>query len=301
MKVGCAIWCFNPTGYKAPYDNALLEVVNAGFKGIEIIAGQKEELDEYFTNTRIDDWKKVLDKNSVEVSEFVVFQDLIRGLSSFNKDEKNKALECIEKGAKIAQRFGTKNVCIVSNYVEGLTPLTRVASQAIYTNVNGLQSPFNPKLYIGLPKGDFWDAAWENYVASIKKCCQIVGAYGLNLAIEGHPNAIISNADASLRLFEHVKEPNIGENFDTTWHMVSREYVPMVIRKLKNRLLHLHVRDCDGLLSYGIPAGLGIIDWEEVIESLKIINYNGFLSIEFGGEKYIKQSKKYLEDIIAEH
>jgi sugar phosphate isomerase/epimerase len=79
----------------------------------------------------------------------------------------------------------------------------------------------------------------------------------------------------------------------------------MSIHKLGQKVLHLHARDTDGLLNYSLPPGLGIIDWDAVVDALHAVGYDGFLSCEIGRYKdpgrWLRQARQYLECVLAEH
>ena len=126
----------------------------------------------------------------------------------------------------------------------------------------------------------------------------------MSLGIEAHSYTIISSTDSYLRLFDQVGLPNVGANMDVRWPFLQREYVPLSIHKLGGRLLHTHVRDGDGLYNYNMPVGMGIIDWRAVVEALKDIAYDGFLSLELSNYQdpiqYLEFSRDYLQSVLAE-
>lgn len=70
------------------------------------------------------------------------------------------------------------------------------------------------------------------------------------------------------------------------------------------RILHSHLRDGDGLLTYALPPGRGIIDWNGFVRALKETGYRGFLSIEIAGyaapEKHLRDAKRFLEGVLKE-
>jgi len=142
-------------------------------------------------------------------------------------------------------------------------------------------------------------------VESIGMCADIVSNNGIRLAIEGHTHVIVAHTDSVLRLIDEVKSNSLGMNFDTGWQFIQREYVPISIHKLGKRLFHVHIRDGDGSLYYGLPPGQGIIDWDEVVEALRHIGYNGVLSLElnfpYQNERWLSEGKEYLEKILSKH
>jgi sugar phosphate isomerase/epimerase len=55
-------------------------------------------------------------------------------------------------------------------------------------------------------------------------------------------------------------------------------------------------------LSYGLPPGSGILDWEEIIKALRSVGYVGFLSFEMtryeDPAKYAKVGLDYLQKLL---
>ena len=165
-------------------------------------------------------------------------------------------------------------------------------------------SEFEPKLVMRYPDFD-WDKLWENYVDSVRTACQIAGRYGLKFALEGHPHVIVSHVDSFLRLHKEVGCANLGMNYDTAMQGDQREHQGISIRKLgKDRLFHMHVRDSDSLTCHQLPIGCGVIDWNCVIDELKKMDYDGYLSLEYAKYadpvRWLSFSRDYLMRIIED-
>lgn len=85
---------------------------------------------------------------------------------------------------------------------------------------------------------------------------------------------------------------------------MQREYLPWSVYKLGEKIFHVHIRDADGLAVYQLPVGQGIIDWNELVRSLKKVGFDGYLSLELAGfdnqYKYAKESIDYIRKILIE-
>ena len=83
---------------------------------------------------------------------------------------------------------------------------------------------------------------------------------------------------------------------------MQREYIPLSVLKINDRLFHVHTRDGDGILSYGMTPGYGIIDWDAVIKALKSVGYDGSLSFEMtryeDPVRYVKMGLEYLREAL---
>ena len=301
MKLGCAVGCFTYPHYNAPYENAIKKIGDMGFQGVELIVAQNEDLDDYYTAEKIRTLKNLYSSYGMELTEFVIYANLVTGLMERDKKSKQAAYDTFKRGVDTALALGTDKINIVSNWPNEMkAPIDYLPC---YFHPS-LASPLEPKLKMELPKGYDAVGAWENYMDSLRvltQICQDAGAYFL---LEGHANVEVGTTDAFLRAADGIDSPAFGTNFDTAWQLVQREYLPWSIYKLRDKIKHVHLRDGDGLLCYSLPPGMGIIDWNDVVRALKAVGYQGFLSFELTGykepERYISEAKSYMERILKE-
>jgi sugar phosphate isomerase/epimerase len=125
---------------------------------------------------------------------------------------------------------------------------------------------------------------------------------GIKLAFEMHPGFVVYNTETLLRLRETCGE-NIGANFDPS-HLWWQGMDPVAsLRKLGPAVFHMHAKDCrvdpfnasvNGVLDtkpYGdeihrswifrtVGYGHGEDVWRDIISTLRLIGYDGVLSIE---------------------
>lgn len=307
MRLGCPAWVFSRD---SPYEEAVKSIGALGFKGVELIATRESDLTKYYTPERNRKLTELCESCGLALSEFVLAGPdwwTGRGLSSFDGEEKKRAIQQFKRGVQITKELGTNIICFVSHWPFGIqTPLSYPPSY-IYLTRGSPVSCYSPKLTIKFPKDFNWEKTWNNYVESIGMCADIASDNGILLAVEGHTHVIASTTDAFLRLFDEVESNSLGMNYDTGWQFIQREYVPLSIRKLGKKLLHMHLRDGDGVLNYDLPPGQGIIDWDEVVDALKSIRYDGFLSFElsYQGEdeqmRVLREGKEYIEKILSIH
>ncbi len=303
MKIGCAAWVFTAPRYNPPYEEAIEAIGQIGFESLELILYRKEDLEEYWTPSRIDAIRRQIDSYGLEISEFALYQDAVSHIVSLDRSEREDALETFEKGTMLAKSLGSPLVNMVGQWPIGMeAPIPYVPSY--YHPISRGSARFQPKLKIDLPEGFDWDELWETYVESIRTCTQIAKAHGLRFALEGHAHVMVPHTDSFLRLWDRIEDSALGFNFDTAWQFVQREYLPWSIHKLQDKLLHLHVRDADGLICYGLPVGMGVIDWHSIIAALRDVGYDGALSLELGAyddpHYYAKWSLDYLKRVLAE-
>ena len=303
MKLGCCTWNFTHPHYEAPYDDAVRTIGELGFDGVEMIVFTQADLDDYYTSAKIRELRGLIGSYGMEISEFVIYAYCADGLESSDPVRREQALETFARAAKVARELGSPIINIVSHWVEGLKAPIAYPPSYIHPLVPGVDR-IDATLRMTLPEDIVWQAVWTTYVESQHACTQIAEDNDLAFTVEGHAHVIVSGTDAMLRLFDAIPSPTIGVNFDTAWHLIQREYLPISIGKLGDRIRHVHVRDADGNTDYNLPVGRGITDWHGVVGALQRVGYDGFLSLELGQyaepERYAAESRRHLAGVLSE-
>ena len=93
----------------------------------------------------------------------------------------------------------------------------------------------------------------------------------------------VSTSDGVLKLIEDAGEPNAGCLLDVAHTNATKEHLNLIIPKLKNRLMYVHLADNDGTQPYHLPAGQGTIDFPAVFRSLRSIGYDNYVNVDYGG------------------
>lgn len=294
------------TEFPSPPDDAITIIGELGFEGFEIIAFSREELRETYTPERISRLLAQYESLGLILSEFVIDSGALRGLARFEREHKQDALETFELATSVARDLGAELVNFVPNWPHGMSAPHHYLPLYIHPVVHGAQRTAGPTWRLELAEGFVWQAVWDNYLDSLASCATIASSKGVRLALEGHPLTILSNTDSFLRLFDRFDLPELGVNFDAAMlAAVHREYPPLSIHKLGTKIFHFHARDTDGALNYSLPAGSGILDWPAIIQSLRQVAFDGFVSIELGEncrepETHVRRSRDYLREVLAE-
>lgn len=303
MKIGCHVSALQ-SARKAPYEKGIQNAADLGFDGIELIAMDRSELGEYYTEARCGVLRSLAEKAQLTISQFAVYSTACEGMASLDPAERREGIEIFQRGIDVCERLGCEIINLVAHWPVGLTCPHPYPPSYIHPIGRGMASSPYPKMVMQLPKPFDFDRIWENYVESLSAVVAYAEQRKIKFAIEGHAHVIVSGADAMLRLFDRVTSPAAVVNFDTSWHFIQREYLPMSIHKLGSRIAHVHLRDADGLLYYGAPVGQGVIDMRGVVQALKDIGYDGFLSFEYSGFadflQIAKESQEYMRRIVAE-
>lgn len=303
MKIGAAVGCLTYPHYQPPYENVVRRIGELGFDGVELIAYTAEDLKTYYTRQRINSLKSIMNNEGLELTEFILYAHAVSGLSAEDKRQRAEALAFFQRGLEVAQELGTGIVNTVSNWPDEMhapipyVPLNFHPFQPGYDR-------FEPKHHFDLPPNFDASSQWERYLEALAAAVELCAAQKMRFALEGHANVIAGTTDAMLRAFDRIPSPWFGTNFDVAWQYMQREYPPMSVYKLRERIFHVHLRDTDGMICYSYPIGQGVIDWNLFVRALKEVGYNGVLSLELAGlnrpEKYLKESMEYMRRVLRE-
>jgi sugar phosphate isomerase/epimerase len=275
-RIGCLSWCFHSLSPGADPEPALDIIGELGFEGVELIANAPHDLTEFWTDARIDRLNEKLHKNNLLVSQFVLFQPVVENLSSTDRPARQQALDHFEAGCRIGKKLGAPIINIVAPWARELKGpggyLPRYYEIA--------QPGQGQKYHIDIAKGFDWDRVWDAYVETTKACLSRAKAHGMKFSIEQHTHCLVPDAASFLRLWDRIRDDDLGYNLDAGWTLLQREYPPLAIHKVGRHLMNVHMRDIDGLMRQFPAFGHGVMDIEAIVTALKQVGFNGFASIE---------------------
>jgi len=262
MKFGACVWPFQ---WSPPYEDAIRRIAGLGFRAIELIAWDRQALDEYYTPHRIQSLRRLLADEGLELSEFV---STPRGMSSAEAAARERALEHFKRQVEVGAELGARliNSVAPSPFELAIPPITEKHLAQEW----GLQCD----------SGLDWRRNWDQYVDFVRRACAICEDAGVGYALEPHPYRWMRNAASMMRLIDHVGSPALGMNFDPSHLFPMGEISEMVIYEVGDRIFHTHLSDNDGTSNAHWRPGKGKIDWRGVLRALHAVGYAGVLSIE---------------------
>jgi len=113
------------------------------------------------------------------------------------------------------------------------------------------------------------ETPWVLNLLSVKRLLRFAEEYGVKAMIENVPEPfpyVMKSVEDFERFYEEVDNIR-GEIFS-------------FIRRLGNRIGHVHVSDNDGSADMHLQVGKGTIDWDDVVSALKESSYGGWITIE---------------------
>ena len=137
--------------------------------------------------------------------------------------------------------------------------------------------------------GKYKEDKFKNSSTSIKKISSLLTEQNIKLGIEPlnrYETDFINTVDEGLKLCELIDHPNVGLLLDVYHMNIEEKNICQSIEKAKDKLFHLQVAENDR----GIP-GTGSINWLEIFNTLKKINYNKNVSLEMFIQANVDTSK----------
>ncbi|WP_073345599.1 sugar phosphate isomerase/epimerase family protein [Caldanaerobius fijiensis] len=291
MKISyCWLYAINRYGYPPTIDNAikaLEEMHDMGFKYVEVEGVGNENMREVYENRRL--IKEKCDELGLKIINFC---PILPDIASMNKELRERAFEAYELGVETAKYFQAETV-----QTDSFTPPLKFKGDIPYKEAINYGKVFNVEID---PAYD-WEEHWGIIVESYRKCSDIAEKNGMKFCLEPRVGELISNTDAFLRLYDHVGSKNFGMVLDTGHQHAQKEILPLSVEKAGKKIFYVHVSDNDGRINEHLALGEGTIDWEGVFTALKKHDFNGYVAIDIGGVKDLRESyissKNYLVNL----
>lgn len=250
MKLGFSSNAFS----KINLFDGIEKLSKIGYDGIEIVLDTPHAFLP-LSNEQISKIQKILDKNHLEVTN--LNSNTVLGwnstdvnpfepsLSNSNEKLRNWRISFTKNAIDLASMLNSPSVCITSGIL----------------NSDNVSNELNL----------FKDSLMQLGIYAEQK--------NILLAIEYEPGLLINNSQDVWNLILNDFK-NIGLNLDTCHAAVCRENISEIICKFGKKIYHTHISDCKNNYHYHLIPGLGDIDFQKMFDSLKKVEYNGFLTAE---------------------
>jgi sugar phosphate isomerase/epimerase len=266
------------------------ELEGIGFENIDRVASEKARI------------RAAYREAGVAISSFAV---LLPEVISMDPAVKARALASFRRGAETAAFLGSENLWIDSYFpplelVEGVLPTDELV--------------YGQSFRVRIPEGFSWEAFWDTFLDTVSRCAAIARECGLPLLLEPRVGETVSNTDAMLRLWDTLREENLGFILDVAHQHAQKESIPLAIEKLLDgqgyafllgieklgrHLRYVHVADNDGRANRHFAPGNGTVDWDEVFRVLARRGFDGFFAVDLeklpDPERQFAESKAFLE------
>jgi sugar phosphate isomerase/epimerase len=135
---------------------------------------------------------------------------------------------------------------------------------------------------------------WATAVKHVRALGEYAAGLGLEIALELEPFAlsILNDVASMARFLDDVDRPAVKANLDVS-HLALAQQSATLIEKLRDRVAHVHISDCDGKVHGDLPPGRGVVDFAPYLEAIKRLNIpDATISIEL---EYSPEPAKIVE------
>ena len=199
---------------------------------------------QYLAKTDIKHLHEVLEGNNIRASQICPYFDFVSG-----KEKWEESIRIAEKYIEIAKILKTDLIRVFTGKAG-----SREATQT----------------------------QWKAAISGLKEIGKMGKPFGINYALETHPNSLMDKSGATIRLLEDVGMENLGVNLQVP---LLDEEIMESVEKLGKYVIHLHVHNwkgkrpnfCWGELTF---LDSGDYDFEVFLTVLKRHGFDGYISIE---------------------
>ena len=233
---------FSALAFKEDFEKSIKKVADLGFDGAELAVRNPKDL-------KVENIIKIIKENNLEVPAIGTGQAYgEEGLSFSDPDE------AIRKMA-----------------------VKRINNQIIFA------SHFNAQVIIGLIRGIIKEnvdktEAEEWTVDCLRKCTEFAKEYNVRLTLEPvnrYESNFINSLNEGIEFIKRVGTSNLGLLADTFHMNIEEISIYNSIIQAKDYITHVHFAD-----SNRWAPGCGHLDFTKIVQTLKKINYQGYISAE---------------------
>ena len=111
---------------------------------------------------------------------------------------------------------------------------------------------------------------WAAGVANCKTLGDHAASLGLEIALELEPFhlSLLNDVDSMARFLEDVGHPAVKANLDIS-HLALAKQPAALIERLRGKVAHIHISDCDGKVHGDLPPGRGVVDFPPYLEAIR--------------------------------
>lgn len=113
---------------------------------------------------------------------------------------------------------------------------------------------------------------WETGVRNVQALGEHAARLGLEIALELEPFelSLVNDVASMARFLDDVGHPNVLANLDIS-HLALASQGPETIERLRGRVAHIHISDCDGKVHGDLPPGRGVVDFLPYLQAIKAL------------------------------
>jgi len=137
-------------------------------------------------------------------------------------------------------------------------------------------------------------AAWSSVIDAFSELVECAEREKVTLTVEPVFGMVVHDYYTVKEFLSYFKSEHVAVNLDPSHFVLYGNDPVWAVSRLGRRIRHVHVKDAFGKPgvfgeTFSFPfLGEGLIDWRGFFRELKRAEYNGFLSLEFENDSYLR-------------
>jgi sugar phosphate isomerase/epimerase len=117
---------------------------------------------------------------------------------------------------------------------------------------------------------------WATGVEQVRTLGRYADDLGLEIALELEPFhlSLLNDVASMAQYLDDVALPNVKANLDIS-HLVLANQPAELVERLRGKVAHVHISDCDGRVHGDLPPGRGVVDFPPYLEAIKRLDLDG--------------------------
>jgi D-psicose/D-tagatose/L-ribulose 3-epimerase len=113
---------------------------------------------------------------------------------------------------------------------------------------------------------------WATAVAHVRTLGEYAADLGLEIAMELEPFrlSLLNDVESMVRFLDDVNLPNVQANLDVS-HLVLSNQPASLVERIRGKIAHVHISDCDGKVHGDLPPGRGVVDFPPYLAAVKAL------------------------------
>lgn len=236
-----------------PIDETIRRIAAAGYDSVDVWSGRPHVYRRDFNSLELKQLKQLIKERNLEISSFLpAFHRYPYRLCSPNGTIQQDSILYMKECMDNAVALGSPILLIV--------PGRSIHGQSIAD-------------------------AWNRLLESLNTICQYAQQYEIKLGVEFvniHESDLVNSSKAAMRVIDELQYENLGIVIDTGHVNLGSETFRDAVRTTGDRLIQVHVNDNDGKQQQNLIPGDGNFDFDELVDVLNGIKYDGTITAELG-------------------
>jgi len=241
----------------------------AGFAGLEIALSREGFFSFSSPASDVDAVRKLSETTGVTISGMLAGPMWEVPPTSADESVREQARRMVRRSIEVAGDLGVDCLLLVPGKVDAETP---------------------------------YGAAWDRAQAFIRSLLPDCARHGVSLAIENVWNKMLYTPMEMKLFVDQIDDPLVGVYFDAGNHAAftwPEHWAPV----LGDRIKRVHVKGFNTRAGYDFTGFVrlldGDIDWKKVMDSLRAIGYDGWVTLEIGAGRHDprRTTKEYAADM----